>query len=327
MFRHGLKVKFYIKYICMRSRLAEHFNRIVREDCLALFNRTIDLTRIECSIVLPNASQLTPEQKYKAAAVLTVLTGQLPAGEKCRVEWEDPLALRLSKAQQQLENQARSAALARQVASRNAAKKKTSQHQKLTAEDFKEAAAGFKLICTIGRVRMWDFLEKLREFCLPDTSGILDQAMMGKGKTLEHGHDNARPDYEVKRQFQRICLIKNPTYTPRMAVGFNENPESAITAYILKAHELLKFPDIEVYFEALGEVLKDTSAGVTSKQSTLNSPNSVRIILRPHLHVRNIPISPDLQSLIPPVDNLRIMNWLLAQFFNEYLHRPFMAIR
>lgn len=316
----------------MRSRLAEHFNRIVREDCLALFNRTIDLTRVECSIVLPNASQLTPEQKYKAAAVLTVLTGQLPAGERCRVEWEDPLALRLSKAQQQLENQARSAALARQVAARNATKKNKQQQQKLTAEDFKEAAAGFKLICTVGRVRMWDFLEKLREFCLPDTSGILDplsssSSSSGRG-AIEHGHDNQRPDYEIKRQFQRICLIKEPTYTPRLAIGFHDNPESAITAYVLKAHELLKFPDIEVYFEALGEVLRDTNPSLSrSNASALNSPNSVRIILRPHLHVHKIPVSGDLQSVIPAVDNLRIMNWLLAQFFNEYLHRPLMAIR
>ena len=305
----------------MRSRLAEHFNRIVREDCLALFNRTIDLSRVECSIVLPNAAQISPEQKYKAAAVLTVLTGQTPSGEKCRIEWEDPLALRLSKAQQQLENQERSAALARQWTAKNANKKSKTVNktqQRPTAEDFKEAAAGFKLTCNIGKVRMWDFLEKLREFCLPDTSGYLQE-------NTERGHDNSISDAVLKRQFQKICLIKNPTYSPRMAVGFNDNPDTAITAYILKAHELLKFPDIEVHFESLGEVLRDTSA--KKEEASLNSANSIRIVLRPLIKVKEIAINAELQSLLPPVDNLRIMNWLLAQFFNEYLHRPLLALR
>jgi hypothetical protein len=313
----------------MRSRLAEHFHRIVQEDCIALFNRTIDLTRIECSIVLPNAAQLTPEQKYKAAAVLTVLTGQIPAGGKCKVEWEDPLALRLSKAQQQLENQARSAALARQFAAKSATKSKSklTQQKKLTADDFKEASAGFRLLCTIGRVRMWDFLEKLREFCLPDTSGILDPLKEKSGQVIEHGHDNSRPDVEIKRQFQKICLVKQPTFNPRVSFGFNDNPESAITAYVLKSHELLKFPDIEIYFEALGEVLKDTGSDTNKPNSSLNNPNSVRIILRPHLHIHQLPISQEYKSVLPQVDNLRIMNWLLAQFFNEYLHRPLMAIQ
>lgn len=308
----------------MKSRLAEHFQRIIREDCLALFNRTIDLSRIECSIVLPNASQLSPEQKYKAAAVLTVLTGQIPAGAKCRVEWDDPLALRLTKIQQQLENQARSAALARQFAARPGNKKgnASQQHQKLSADDFKEASAGFKLLCNIGQVRMWDFLEKLREFCLPDTSSILD---LSKEKAFERGHDNSRPDSHIRRVFQRPCLVKQPTYSPRMAIGFQDNPDEAMTTYILKAHELLKFPDIEVYFEALGEVLRDQSSA--HKETTLNSPNSIRIILRPLLRVSQPAISKIAQTLLPSVDNLRIMNWLLAQFFNEYLHRPLIAIR
>lgn len=311
----------------MKSRLAEHFNRIVRDDCLTLFNRTIDLSRIECSIVLANASQLSTEQKYKAAAVLTVLTGQVPAGEKCRVEWDDPLALRLSKAQQQIENRTRSAALARQFnAKLNSKKNSTKQvktQQKMTSEDFKEASAGFKLVCNIGKVRMWDFLEKLREFCLPDTSGVLD-SFKGKDGIMERGHDNDRPDAEIRRQFQRLCLVKEPSYNPRMAIGMFDNPDVALTAYILKAHELLKFPDIEVYFEALSEVLKDSSERET------NNPvgsNSVRIILRPLLRVTQPSIDAISQSVLPPVDNLRIMNWLLAQFFNEYLHRPLIAIR
>jgi hypothetical protein len=242
------------------------------------------------------------------------------------VEWDDPLAMRLSKVQQQLENQARSAALARQFAAKTSNKKGhvKQQQQKLSAEDFKEAAAGFKLLCNIGQVRMWDFLEKLREFCLPDTSGVLDAAKE-KGGIVERGHDNSHPDTHIKRLFQRPSLVKEPTYTPRMAIGLHDNPDVAVTAYILKAHELLKFPDIEVYFEALGDVLKEQSS--FQKNSSANNPNSVRIILRPLLRVSQPPVSKISQILLPPVDNLRIMNWLLAQFFNEYLHRPLMAVR
>lgn len=312
----------------MRSRLAEHFNRIVREDCLTLFNRTVDISNLQCSIVLANASQIPPEFKYKAAAVLEVLTGQLPTGNKCQVDWEHPLARKLSKEEESKANQARSAFLVRQQRTimpkaKQAAKpgeksgKGPVKHQ-LTSEDFKEAAAAFKLSCSLSKVGMWDFLEKLREFCLPDVTGGMEERLV-KGM-LERGHSNEREIEEIRRQFQRVNVSKNPLYAPRIALGINDNPLTATTAYVLKAHELLKFPDIEVHFEALGSVLSATSG---SAEDT----SKVQLILRPTLKVEDAPLDQESLKFLGPTDNLKSMNYLLAQFFNEYYHRPLGQLR
>lgn len=309
--------------------MQEWYRRCLREDMLTMFNRTIRMDRMECSIVLEGANLLNDETKYRAACVLELLTGRKVIGGAFDLAHVDPLYKRSAAETQRRMDEAR------HLATRNARQKqplkKGSNNKKgpqVSVSEYKRLSNGFMLRSVVERVNLFYFLEKLREFYLPDTVGIkappespLDGRLVSHGRIVrppEMGHGNGYNRRGLLDHFQQPnptsinihSTLLNPA--PWLPIEQYTNPDTAISCYVIRSSDLVKFPDLELNFEAMG--------------STLSSPDkALNLILRPQLEVEKCILSgPDLDLLrpLPPVDHIRMMNYLLSQFFNPYMHRP-----
>ncbi len=163
-----------------RSRLQEYFQRVLREDMLTLFNYTADLKSLECSIVLHGAQSMSEETKYRAASVLELLTGQRVMGKECDVMREDPSQRTATEAQRREIERARGALIQQSIRNTAGKKKGGAAGASRTAaaasagalsQQIRKMGSGIKLVSTLHGIKMYYFLEKVREFYLPDTVG------------------------------------------------------------------------------------------------------------------------------------------------------------
>lgn len=276
----------------LRTRLQEHFERVVREDLLTLFNCTASLRSLECSILLQGAAQMSDEAKYRAACILEIMTGQRPTVRGCRVEEEDPAFVKRSGEEQRALERLKSAIMHRNNAS-------------ATAADFRALGNGTQLKTTLHRVRMYEFLEKAREFYLPD---VLLLRSSGDAGTLAASLQSPNPE----KYFAAWNQSKLPQFSRFHRPTGNDNVLS--TAFLLRSSDLLKFPDIEVHFEALGNSF--------AADASSTSEDALKLIIRPTLQI-SYPLGKRLhRSAFPPVSTFGVFNYLLSKFFNPYTTRP-----
>lgn len=277
----------------LRSRLHEHFNRVVREDLLTLFGCTATLKSLEASIILQGTAQMSDEAKYRAACVLEIMTGQRPALQACRVEEEDPQYQKRTGEEQRTLERIKSAMMHR-------------SNSNATAADFRALGNGTILKTTLRRGDMYDFLEKLREFYLPD---IL-LARTSEDPTL----GTCSPtDSAYFSMWNRSKLPQESRFIEPRDTELCLN-----SAFILKSNDLLKFPDIEVHFEALGpQMFNDTPAAAATAATGL------KVILRPTMTV-NYPLGRKQHVALglPKLNHYGVFNYLLAKFFNPYTTHP-----
>lgn len=279
----------------LRSRLQEHFDRIIREDLLTLFGCTASLRSLECSILLQGASQMSDEAKYRAACILEILTGQRAHLSSCRLEEEDPQYKKKSGEEQRALERIKSAMMHK--ANTNA-----------TAADFRALGNATMLRTTLRRGGMFDFLEKMREFYLPDVllAKSSEYPSLSSSESLDSAYFAAWNRSKLP-QFSRF-MVPNP------------NEPSLSTAFVLRSSDLLKFPDVEVHFEALGsQVFSDVTSG---------KEDGLRVILRPTMTVE-YPLGrkQHASSLLPKINHYGVFNYILAKLFNPYMTRPKLSIK
>lgn len=292
---------------------------------LTAFNYTANIRELECSIVLHGAQMMSDETRYRAACILELLTGQRIGSSRCRLEWEDPHRRVDNETARQDMIDARSelmTQLRKGVKKTDSTKavnmRSIKERTEAVAQEMRKlsAGAGLKLKTSMHGVRIWDFLEKARDFYLPDMVNGGQTDAEASNQRLEHwqppmtGHSNSYEYKGLKLHWEKTGGSKRTCYPSRYPLGPNENPVEAITCYTLRSSDLLKFPDIELHFESLGPIL-----GVGSNNET------VRIIVRPRVQVTT-PLDKKSLESVQPVETIRIMNYLLSQIFNAHLFRP-----
>lgn len=273
----------------LRSRLHEHFGRVVREDLLTLFGCTATLKSLEVAVILQGHAQMSDEAKYRTGCVLAILTGQRPALQACRVEEEDPQHRKRTGEEQRTLERIKSAMMHR-------------SNTNATAADFRALGNGTILKTTLRRGAMYDFLEKLREFYLPDI--LLAQSSSSSDDPSLASCNPTDGAYFVA--WNRSKLPQESRFLePR------DTEQCLSTAFILKANDLLKFPDIAVHFEALGP------------QMFNDSEDGLKVILRPTMTV-NYPLGKKRHTALnlQKVNHYGVFNYLLAKFFNPYTTHP-----
>lgn len=282
----------------LRSRLQEHFNQVVRPDLLTLFGCTATLKSLEASIILQGTAQMSDEAKYRAGCILEILTGQRPTRQSCRVEEEDPQHQKRTGEEQRALEKIKSAIMHR-------------SNSNATAADFKALGNGTILKTTLRRGAMYDFVEKLREFYLPDI--LLVRADGGENSTFSTCNPTEGAYFAA---WNRSKLPQEPRFIEGKPTDL-----SLTTAFILKSNDLLKFPDIEAHFESLGpQIFNDTT---TAAAAASDGNNGLKVILRPTMTI-NYPLGRKLHdsSNLPKVDHYGMFNYLLAKFFNPYMTHP-----
>lgn len=286
----------------LRSRLQEHFNRIVREDLLTLFGCTATLRSLECSIILQGSSQMSDEAKYRAACILEIMTGQRAFLTSCRVEEEVPQFKKKSGEEQRAMERIKSAMMHR--ANSNA-----------TAADFRALGDGTVLRTTLRRAGMFDFLEKMREFYLPDV-------LLAKSSSSSSASSADNPILSTSNPLDPTNFAAwNRSKLPQFSRFIPPSPTetSLSTVFVLKSSDLLKFPDIEVHFEALGsQIFSDNNS----------RDDGLKVILRPTLSL-NYPLGrkQHAASSLSKVNHFGVFNYILSKLFNPYTTRPKLIVK
>lgn len=290
----------------------------MREDMLTLFNRTASFKSLECSMVLQGSNMLSSEMKYKTACILEIVTGQRVIGASCEVLEEDPMKKSMSEEQRRDLDRVRGIAMrqslmAHQQKGKQPKKGNNQPIPQLTADDLRKLGNGFKLKNVLHGVKLFEFLEKCREFYLPDVVGTnpgTEGPQVGVPDLPDAGHPNHLKHAHMVGHFERYT----PSGTLRRSLGPADNPKEAVATYLLKSSDLLKFPDIELHFESMGNLI-----------SREGSDSTLHLILRPTLQVDPPKVEglEEFESSIGyQADHLKIMNYLLSQYFNMYMHRP-----
>lgn len=290
------------------SRLRAFYEGVMREDMLTLFNRVVRLKEVECSIVLNGALNSNNETRYRAAALLELLTGQKAKGVDCNIPFEDPYIRLRTEEQKQMAERAKAELIRSKVSkiteSIVAAKKKLSEADKLKiGKDMKRLGIGLRIHTTLRPNKFWDFLEKIREHHLPD---IVDCT-----------------ETQTRLFFQKKGGSVRTQYPRHFPINEKENPREALTCFTIGSTEFLKFPDIEIHFEALGPILSTGGEG---------SGDPIRLLIRPLLEIDSTSLCRDeikeVNDMIgaSSTDNLKVMNYFLGQIFNPYLNRPIIGI-
>lgn len=298
------------------TRLYEHYQRVLRDDMLTIFSRVAHLSSVEVSMVLDTAGTLVSspsDTKYKAACVLELLTHSRPVVSPCNIKLEG-----LDKIFQKSPNSnPMGFQRGRSIGSRIA----------MSSDEYRKVAttnSGLKLSCTLKGTSMYIFLEKLREFYLPDLmlmenqSGIENHLSMKNSLDLIDQNTSLldKSIREKRKHLTSYFQLWNKTkqsslYPSRVSLSIQDNPWQAVATYFIKSSEILKFPDIEDNFEPISSILND-------------SP-SFYIYIRPTVEVSKMVVSKDFS--LPEIkeddkiDRLKIMNYLLANIFNPYMRR------
>jgi hypothetical protein len=256
---------------------------------------------------------MSNETKYRAACLLEILTGQRVTGKECDVMQEDPAQRTATEAQRKEMERARGALIQQSLRKAAGKKKMVQTDSSAVTQQIKKLGSGIKLKTTLHNVKMFYFLEKCREFYLPDIVGGVGDAVREGWRPLDHGHDNRLEKRGLILQYQKRGGSKRDCYPERYPLRREENPMEAISCYTLRSSDLLKFPDVEVHFEALGSVL----GGLRAE----NTGQALQLVLRPTVKIETQLDRESMRSM-PHVDNLRVMNYVLSQYFNAYMSRP-----
>lgn len=272
----------------LRSRLFNFYNRVARDDLLTLFSCTTKFRDLEVSVILQNAQIISPHIKYQAACVLEILTGQRPTLDEIQVENEFLVDQETIKTPEMI----------RKVIFQ-AGRTLTTEELKLITD-----TKGFRLKCNLNKVNLWSFLEKAREYYLPDLASI-DHEERERVEGANMASYFKKPSRQMK------------TEKPREKLDEKENPSVACAAYTLKSSDLLKFPDIELFFEPLHSVLG--TGGDVDGLAT----NTLQLYIRPTMEVTNAygRKYPEYFRERGELNNLKVMNYYLSLFFNPYASR------
>ena len=234
---------------------------------------------------------MSDEAKYRAGCILEILTGQRPALASCRLEEEDPQYQKKSGEEQRAMERIKSAMMHR--ANSNA-----------TAADFRALGDATMLRTTLRRGAMYDFIEKLREFYLPDVLLSSTETTLSRADPVDSAYFAT---------WNRSKLPQFSRFSPPQS-----DETSLNTAFVLKSGDLLKFPDIEAHFEALGSQIFNNNS----------HDDGLKVILRPTLTVK-YPLGKKLQmsSSLPIVNHYGVFNYVLSKMFNPYTVHPKLSIK
>ena len=278
----------------LRSRIKEHISCITQEELLSLFGKKVSLQSIECSIFLQSQDE---EKRKLATGILEILTGQNPFTSKCDPILEDPHYLKLSPNEKKEAENARGRLSSQKIMSFS--KNIKSPRKDMISRGFKRNEFGLKLNASLRKISLYSFLEKLREFYLPETISkkLVDYNSLGKN--------------ELEKYFTGT-EAKNKKFDKKTKM------ESLATTFMLKSSDLLKFPDLELHFQHLNSLISlDEKHSIKSEEISKNK--SLALIVTPHLKITN-PIKKGIEDSEEHC-NMKIFNYILSQIFNPYSER------
>lgn len=328
----------------IQNRLFEYYQRVVRPDMLNMFDGVVSLRSLDVSMILDSATASQPDTKYKAACFIELLTGRRPSVGPCDVFEEgvgDVLIGGLSGnlyldatppgglvdgAGRQSDKERRSLLL--KIRSRTVGMSAPVDYRLVTSSH-----SGLKINCHLNtQLDAFSFIEKLREFYLPDPT-FSKRTAQGSSSLLTHAMNAPRDEmlgsFFVSFPYiplpEHILLLKSKVRrrTTKSHVSFQsafspgENPSSAKTIYVLKAADFLKFPDVEPHFEALSSIL--SAGGPTA--------NAFHVYIKPHLQVtmgrdilneKSDGKSRDTVNGASVPDTIKMMTFFLSSMFNPF---------
>jgi hypothetical protein len=268
---------------------------VTQEEILSLFGKKISLESLECSIILQSQDE---EKKKLAIGILEIMTGQCPFISKCNPILEDPHFLRLTvKEKKEVES-----TRGRLLSQKNT---KLSRNDKtlgrdMTPRELKRIDFGTKMKVNVRNVNLYSFLEKLREFYLPETISK---------KLIDY---NSLETKELKKYFTSMESKEDRKPIDKMKTEF------LATKYVLKSTDLLKFPDLELHFQHLNSLI-----GLDEKQSKRTEEpiknKSLTLIIAPYLKITS-PLKKE-SHISEEYCNMKLYNYLLSQIFNPYSER------
>jgi hypothetical protein len=278
----------------LRSRIREHIANLIQEDILSIFGKKVELGSMECSIILQNQDE---EKRKLAKGLLEILTGQKPSIVRCNPIQEDPNFMGLSSREKKEFENTRGRILSQKNS--NFAKNSKNFDKEMVSKELKKNEFGTKLNCSLRKVNLYSFLEKLKDFYLPEVIGkkIIDYNSM-EGNDLKKYFVNYRSE---KKSNNTIEMKKN----------------DLSTTYVLKSTDLLKFPDLELHFQQLNSLFQ-ISRGNLPKSDEASKNNSISLIVTPNLKIIN-PYKE--KTKIEEYCNMKIINCILSQIFNPYSER------
>ena len=235
------------------------------------FGRYAEMGTVNVSMILDPSHLTSKDAKYRAACIMEILTLQRPRVEECSMEVMDPVVMQYEK--QEMQN----------------------YRVKMSSFGSKSRPMGLRATTDLHRSNKWAFLEKLREFYLPDVTG--DDNIVDSSKILERE--------KLVQCFQRrnpSTLPGRPPYLPLRSA--KDNPKIFYSTFILKSTNLLRFPDFEVFFEAIGKMI---------------STEVVNIYVTPEIKI--VSPKPSISHELPAIDNLKLGNFLLSNLINPYIER------
>lgn len=265
----------------LRSRLSEFTRRVAREDMLTLFSHTSKLEEVELSVVMDPMQLLSDsELKYRVGCFMVLIGGNVPSFKQC-TPYENPLHRDDKDAESKRWNMLKNALI-----KQSGGKKANSTQLAKAGAEFSSKQSHGQLKSHLHKTAMWSFLEKLREFYLPDFLDLTEEQKSSSKKPVE-------------RLFVTRTPSKNPAYPPYQLIK-NRNPSEALAIYTISTGDLIKFPDIEENFEHFGDLF--------SKESKIN------LVLRAKCSVES-------RKGCENIDKLKLMNYMLAIYFNPYMNR------
>jgi hypothetical protein len=278
----------------LRSRIREHIANLIQEDILSIFGKKVDLESMECSIILQNQDE---EKRKLAKGLLEILTGQKPSIVRCNPIHEDPNFIRLSPREKKEFENTRGRLLSQK--SGNFSKHPKNFDKEMVSKEYKKNEFGDKLNCSLRKVNLYSFLEKLKDFYLPE--------VIGK-KLIDY---NSMDPNDLKKYFVNYRSDRKCNKTTEM----KRNDLS--TTYVLKSTDLLKFPDLELHFQQLNSLFH-INKGHPPKNDEVSKNNSISLIVTPNLKIIN-PYREE--TRIKEQCNMKIINCILSQIFNPYSER------
>jgi hypothetical protein len=320
------------------TRLLEYYRRVLRGDMLCRFSRVVHLQSLEIFMVLDAVRSIQSEFKYKTACLIELLSGKRPQVHACNAHLEG-IFPNLSGQISQLNAKEEALRLKQAV---------MAQHKGvvLTAEDYKKAsssASGTKISSKLySPQEQYQFLEKLREFYLPDMLTLASDTPLAE-RLQSAPRKELASYYSIPPNYvpSKVEKKKIKYHSLMMAT---DNPITASTTFHFKASDFLRFPDLEMNFEPLSSILDPAISGGSS-QAAFGS--SLSVYIRPILSILpcHLPNTKDQtldflnvlfpsqdgqvseKSDNPPLDHLKVMNYFLARIINPFADRVRVGIK
>lgn len=289
----------------LRSRLLEFYTNSLRDDMIMKFGRVVELKNLECSMVIPKQYSNKNDDRILAVSLLEVITGQKAVSVDCNPMWEDPRQMTLTSEERKEANRLRGLMLSENLRNKKNTKVHIKEAPKISSSEFKRANYATKIKTDLRKVNLFFLLDKLREFYLPEA--------VINSRTVEQENFET-----VSRRSNTSSTLSIP---PRDQVKMNcKHVQEVTTTYILKASDLIKMPDIELHFQTLNPLLKDSGDQENRVKASV-SKKGIDLILRPTLSFF-YPLSAHKRRASENVDSLKMFNYVLSCFFNPVMERP-----